>query len=98
MPLPKSFLPGRLGKVHRSLFQDIALLGDTLQFGLQSPHLVRPGVLRFTLDFGRVVPLCPHIDTVDTDTSRSATSANGWAIAVRGFEINPITMAHVVMA
>ena len=45
-------VPGRLGKVPRGLFQDIALLCDALQFGLQSPHLVRLDVLGLTLGFG----------------------------------------------
>jgi hypothetical protein len=78
----KAYLTGRLGKVHRGLFQYVALLGNALQFSLQSQHLVRLSILCFALDFGHAIPLCPPIDTVDTDAN-SLSDLGCWVSALK---------------
>lgn len=50
----KAYLTRTSLQVHR-LFQDVALLGNTLQFGLQPPHFVRLDVLGVALGLGHAV-------------------------------------------
>ena len=51
-------LPGRLGKVHRGFFQDVALLRDALQLGLRAAHFNRLGIHHLALLFRHTVALC----------------------------------------
>jgi len=58
-------LPGRLGKVHRGLFQDVTFLRDVIELGLQAPHLFGLGIDDLALRLGYAIALRPGVQTVD---------------------------------